>query len=98
MAVCAALVLLLCFCFAELQFDHGLRGYFYEATNEESAGTENPDVPQNSYASEMALSKDDSVTKWDSPQTDIDAFDKELRPSEADAGKLWHMTSEAKPP
>ncbi len=98
MAVCAALVLLLCFCFTELQFDHGLRGYFYVAAKDESAGTGNPNVPQNSDESEMALLNDDSLIKWDSTQTDINAFDKELGTSEADAGKLWHMTSEAKPP
>ena len=95
---CAASVLFLCFCFAELQFDHGLRGYFYEAAKDESAGTENPEVPQNSDESKIELSNDDSVTKWDSTQTEIDVFDKELGPSESDAGKLWQITSEAKPP
>ena len=98
MTVCAALVLFLCFCIAEIQFDLGLRGYFYGAAKDESAGPGNPEVPQNSDESEMALLNDDSMTKWDSTQTDIDAFDKELGPSETDTGKLWQLPSEAKPP
>lgn len=31
-------------------------------------------------------------------QTDIEAFDTELGPSETDAGQLWQITSEVKPP
>ena len=98
MTVCAAMVLFLCLCFAELQFGQRLRGYFYEAAKDESVGTGNSEFPQNSDGSDMESSNDDSVTRWDSTQADIDEFDKQLGPSETDAGKLWQMTLEAKPP
>ncbi len=38
------------------------------------------------------------ATEWETTQTDINVFDKELGPSEAEAGKLWRITSDAKPP
>lgn len=39
-----------------------------------------------------------SFAEWDSIQTEIEALDKELGPSEADAGTLWQITPEAIPP
>ena len=38
------------------------------------------------------------VDDWDAIQTDIDAFENDLIPSEADASKLWQATPETKPP
>lgn len=98
MTMSAALLLLLCFCIAAFEFAKRPGGFFYDAAKEESAGTGNPEIPVKSAESEMALSHDNSVTEWNSTQTDIDVFDKELGPSETDAGKLWQTASEANPP
>ena len=43
-------------------------------------------------------SSSSTATGWESIQMDIDAFDQELGPSEADAGKLWQKIPEAQPP
>ena len=55
-------------------------------------------VPADGGTANDEASSFSDMTEWESTQTEINAFETELGPSEADAAKLWRMNSEAKPP
>lgn len=63
-------------------------------------GGSGPETVEPSTAASVITSSEDasSLEDWDSIQTDIDAFEKELAPTEADASKLWPSSSERQPP
>ncbi len=65
-------------------------GFELAAVNETS--TENDNIPDDAETSNFA------DTDWDSLQSDIEAFDHELRPFEQDASQLWATQFEVKPP
>ena len=49
--------------------------------------------PETSIAADLS-----PLADWDAIQTEIDAFENDLIPSEADASKLWQTTPERNPP
>ena len=59
-------------------------------------------APASNAAPNTSRTADDEalspLADWGAIQTDIDIFENDLGPSEADANKLWQTTPEAKPP